>query len=385
MNNTIFIHIAAYRDPELIPTINNALEKAKNPNRLSFGICLQETQIYYNNFPYLNDKRFRIFYVPFKQSKGCCWARNKADSLYRNENYILQLDSHHRFIQDWDIVLIDYLNKCPSKKSILSTYVNPYEPGGINDKISNDKIPCRMIADKFNNKLVLFRPTYVFESGLMNDRPQPTMFLSGHFVFTYGQWKKEIPYDPNIYFTGEEHSLAARSFTHGWDIYYPPRPIIFHMYTRKGRVKQWDDNKEWWKLDRTSRKRVINLLVNKINLGIYGLGKVRSMDEYQKLSGINYKTGTLSSYAKQGLPNYKAKLYITPKTKFHTHDYKLWIEHNGSTKFQFQVISHEPDKILLRDPQRNIDISLEPSQCKWKKSDQNKWNLLDYGTYIYNC
>lgn len=38
---TIFIHLPAYRDPELVPTIKSALENAKYPKRIHFGICKQ--------------------------------------------------------------------------------------------------------------------------------------------------------------------------------------------------------------------------------------------------------------------------------------------------------------------------------------------------------
>ena len=37
----ILIHLPAYREPELIPTIKNAIENADNPKNLVFGICRQ--------------------------------------------------------------------------------------------------------------------------------------------------------------------------------------------------------------------------------------------------------------------------------------------------------------------------------------------------------
>ena len=39
--NTIFIQIASYRDPELIPTLKHCFERAKYPENLRFGICWQ--------------------------------------------------------------------------------------------------------------------------------------------------------------------------------------------------------------------------------------------------------------------------------------------------------------------------------------------------------
>ena len=38
---TIFVHLPAYRDPELVPTIKDALAMAKYPKRIHFGICRQ--------------------------------------------------------------------------------------------------------------------------------------------------------------------------------------------------------------------------------------------------------------------------------------------------------------------------------------------------------
>lgn len=38
---TILIHLPAYRDPELIPTITDALTNAEFLNRVRFGICRQ--------------------------------------------------------------------------------------------------------------------------------------------------------------------------------------------------------------------------------------------------------------------------------------------------------------------------------------------------------
>ena len=38
---TIFIQIASYRDPQLIPTIKSILKTAKYPENLRFGIARQ--------------------------------------------------------------------------------------------------------------------------------------------------------------------------------------------------------------------------------------------------------------------------------------------------------------------------------------------------------
>ncbi len=96
----IFVQIAAYRDPQLEPTIKNMLENAKRPKNLRVGICRQ-----YNpddQFDlleeYRKDKRFRILDVLYSDSKGVCWARNQVQQLYEGEEYTLQIDWNHSML-----------------------------------------------------------------------------------------------------------------------------------------------------------------------------------------------------------------------------------------------------------------------------------------------
>ena len=41
MTSKIFIQIASYRDPELVPTIKNIISQSKYPENITFGICRQ--------------------------------------------------------------------------------------------------------------------------------------------------------------------------------------------------------------------------------------------------------------------------------------------------------------------------------------------------------
>ena len=101
---TIFVQRAAYRDPDLLNTLKDILDKAKNPKDLRFGISWQHSpeDEWDNLSEYLDDDRFRILDIPHEDSKGACWARNLLQQLYSGETYTLQIDSHTRFIPNWD-------------------------------------------------------------------------------------------------------------------------------------------------------------------------------------------------------------------------------------------------------------------------------------------
>lgn len=99
MTDSIFISIACYRDPELEKSIKDCIDKAKFPENLYFGVCWQKD----NEVLSKSYDNVRIYECSWKDSRGACWARSLIQKqLYNNERYYLQLDSHHRFIENWD-------------------------------------------------------------------------------------------------------------------------------------------------------------------------------------------------------------------------------------------------------------------------------------------
>ena len=72
---TILVHLPAYREPELIPTIESALENAKNPERIHFGICRQfnPEDEFDNVDKYRDDPRFKIKDIPYEEAKGLAY------------------------------------------------------------------------------------------------------------------------------------------------------------------------------------------------------------------------------------------------------------------------------------------------------------------------
>ena len=87
---SIFISIAAYRDPELMPTIRDCILRARYPNDLRFGICWQHSDD--ETTPSLEDHRLRVIDVPWHDSRGACWARAEIMKLWDGEDFFLQLE-----------------------------------------------------------------------------------------------------------------------------------------------------------------------------------------------------------------------------------------------------------------------------------------------------
>lgn len=299
--STIFIQIASYRDPQLIPTIEDCITHAKHPDRLKFCIAWQHGPEE-NLDQYKNDKRFIILDIPYQDSKGACWARNQIQQHYNGETYTLQLDSHHRFIQDWDvecIKMIKQLQKKGHKKPLLTSYISSFDPD--NDPAGRVNIPWKMNFDRFIPEgAVFFLPASIDDHQKLTS-PIPSRFYSAHFCFTLGQFCKEVPHDPEYYFHGEEISIAVRAYTWGYDLFHPHKIVCWHEYTRKGRVKQWDDDKNWGARNEychLKNRKLFGMDGEKqdIDFGIYGFGPVRTLDQYERYAGISFKKRAIQQY-----------------------------------------------------------------------------------------
>ena len=52
--------------------------------------------------------------------------------------------------------------------------------------------------------------------------------------------------------------MTVRAFTHGYDLFYPHRVILWHEYTRNYRPKHWDDHTaEKGRGDRRGRRAIM--------------------------------------------------------------------------------------------------------------------------------
>jgi glycosyltransferase involved in cell wall biosynthesis len=294
--NTIFIQIASYRDPQLLPTLKDMLDKADHPENLRIGICWQhcDKDAWDSLEEYKQDERFRIIDVNYSESKGVCWARNSVQQLYAGEKYTLQLDSHHRFINHWDTDLINMikdLQKKGYKKPLLTGYIPSFDPD--NDPAARIHEPWKMNFDRFIPEGAVFFLPASFDSWDIKDKPLPARFYSAHFAFTVGEFSLEVQHDPDYYFHGEEISIAARAYTHGYDLFHPHKVVCWHEYTRKGRTKQWDDDKNWSKRNEychLKNRKLFEMDGEKrdIDFGKYGFGSVRSLRDYEKYSGLSF-------------------------------------------------------------------------------------------------
>jgi hypothetical protein len=309
---SIFISIASYRDPETIPTILDCYNKAKYKEDIKFGVFLQEDRNFSKKEHLNRSIKIDFLECDWRDSKGACWIRSSIQkNLFNNEDYYLQIDSHHRFCENWDKILIDSLEKLKKdkEKPIIGGYCPGYNPK--NDK-DLEEAPMKITSYPEFSYLgdLMFRPKRILNHTKLQSEGRENIkarFLSGHFIFSEGSFVNDCPYDPLLYFRGEELSLSARAYTSGYDMFHPTRPIIWHEYIRKEQIKHWDDHKKNKGFLVTSdqrsseaKRRVRQLLGMEKRtkpLGKYDLGLKRNLHEYELYCGVNLAQRLVHKYA----------------------------------------------------------------------------------------
>ncbi len=405
---TIFVQIASYRDPELENTVRDMISNADRPEKLRFGIARQfrEEDGFDKLEEFRNDSRFRILDIPYEESNGACWARHLIQQLYKNETYTLQIDSHMRFEKGWDTTLIDMIDQLQEdghEKPLLTGYVSSFDPD--NDPAGRARDPWQMAFDRFIPEGAVFFLPETIPNWTELTKPVPARFYSAHFCFTLGQFSKEVQHDPEYYFHGEEISISARAYTHGYDLFHPHKVVVYHEYTRKGRTKQWDDDKKWVEKNNHSHKRNRQLFgmdgEEMVDLGQFGFGTVRTLRDYEKYSGLLFSKRAIQKYTldKEYPPNpynYETEEdWINSFTKQFKHcidvgydrvpekDYDFWVvafhDHKDETIYRKDADKHEIQG-FFRDPDgyckvwRTFNAEEKPAYwVVWPHSESKGW------------
>ena len=304
-DSNIFVSIASYCDSQLEPTIQDLLRKADNPERLRFGICWQHSQRETLS-ALTQDSRFCILDVSAADSKGACWARSEAMKLWAGEAWFLQVDSHCRFARSWDSKLIHMMAQTGSDKPILSTYANSFRVSEGNGALSEQLVgtPQQIAFAKFEaDGIPSFKPAPLPERQDTN-RPVRARFLAGGFLFAQGMFVLEVPYDPHLYFLGEEISMSLRAFTQGYDLFHPTECVVWHDYIRSYAIRHWEEHgsereaTSWKSLEARSRERLKLLLSGDVRRwhGAFGLGECRSREQYEAYAGLSFAKHKIQDY-----------------------------------------------------------------------------------------
>ena len=297
---SIFVSIASYRDALCPSTLSSLFEKAKYPQNIFVGICQQnrDDDMDCAN-KYMNSPNVRIIRIPYYEARGPTYARYLCSTLWAGEDYFLQIDSHCKFIQDWDIKCISMIKRIKdtnlSKKPIISYYPKELKEYDNFPEKLRTSVPRHCKAFFNNRGMISFMASNTLET---NDQFYQVPYIASGFLFCEAYVLNEVKFDPNLpyLFVGEEILHSIRFDTHGWDIFTPTENIVFHEYLRHNDPKIWTDNPSYNDTAAFNKvKKIIGLhdteLEKEVNYNLvkYGLGDVRTLQDYYNFSKIDIK------------------------------------------------------------------------------------------------
>lgn len=306
----IFVAVASYRDTEIQPTLSDLFRRAARPERLRVGVCLQVAEG--DADCEVDEGRFagqvKVMRVSHTQSRGANWARVQALSFKEDEAYVLMIDSHMRFIDGWDDALVDLLAACPAEKPVISSYVPNYEPP--NQLFFHPEQVLRVKVKKLggikDSQLVHVSGEMVMDKDPERGGLYPTPIPVANFIFARAGMLAEVPLDPDIHFWGDEINYAARLWTHGYDIFQLDRVVAFHYWLRKDALHLHDYREPKSEANKVSAQRLRRLLAGE-DIGQFGLGHARRLDDLWEFAGIDWAKLCLSEWAEKGIWNMAAR------------------------------------------------------------------------------
>jgi hypothetical protein len=308
---SIFIQLASYHDYELPGTILNALEMSSGNHQINFGVHHNYYEVDDILIPNISNVKATISKAPHNLGMGI--SREIAHNFYCGEDYYMQVDAHTRFRENWDnnyIVEIDYYRSLGFEKPLLTTYPRNY--WYTDGKMEHDEgwaISCISFEEDKERFATLRVPSQMAWSN-----PKGNVFsrsVSGGSIFTVGPF-----FVPNrrTHSVGEEILIAARAYTHGYDLLVPRQNQLSHLYydhTKagvNGRRLVWQDFPEKSSdFEKIGLEEVQSIFKNNV-IGDQGFGTERTLEEFEVFAGLDFASGAVIAREDAGVETRLAEL-----------------------------------------------------------------------------
>jgi hypothetical protein len=297
---SIFIQISSYRDPELSPTILNAIKQASGKHKLNFGIhvsYIEESEI---SLPELPNIKYITSKAP--ENVGVGIGRYLAHQFYDNEDYYFQCDSHSRFVENWDEIAINSVLNYQSngiEKPLLTMYpANYWYTDETFTDVETDLFdPNYRTIISFHQNPEDFKLRRIpSQTAMPSEGSIFTRSISAGSLFTVGPF---MPPNKDMAFWGEEIIMAVRAYTHGYDLVIPDKQYLYHLYynhekpsINRRKIFWHDFPKEFDEMNAKSQSLVYRILLEEM-IGDGYLGTERSLSEYEEFAGVNFLSGRL--------------------------------------------------------------------------------------------
>ena len=245
----IFVGISSYRDGARCgATVAEAFAKARRPERVVVGVVDQLIPgdvSCVDAYCEIMAARHDLDECPFRdhirtltqaahKARGPSAARHGQQSLIQpaHDEWCLQIDAHAKLAPEWDLRAIAMWRQAGNERAILTHYppgLAAYGEGAFESPLHAPQ-SCTWGWGERDERFMP-RTTGQPHCAWLKE-PKLGVAWSAGMSFSKCHAETRVRADPRLHyaFDGEEAARGARLWTHGYDFYAPPRPLVFHDY-----------------------------------------------------------------------------------------------------------------------------------------------------------
>ena len=282
---SIYVSIAACKEPYLFQTIDSAIRAAANPGRVFFGIfntVIDDSDILPEN-PYPENPNVMIVQLKSDAPMGTGYSRMNAMAIaHREHDYVLQIDAHMIFDKNWDEELISAYVALKAMHGDQILISNAPPTWTMIKNKSNQDVPAvngdsNFIVDPLNfnssiyrsepngNKRVFWNePPGIHGNHLADSKPVITAkrileeeYLGSDFKYaevyaihasylfgSFSDLAVELIHDPRNIWDGDQLSYTLRVISRGYRIFSIPKPSILGL-TKLNKNGDPNHDRDW--------------------------------------------------------------------------------------------------------------------------------------------
>ena len=222
-------------DEEVIHTVNSIFQNADRPELVYVGVGITAKNSKYKKiFRKMSKDNTNIRFTFVKQKKnnlqtlGVGKGRTMAQSLYRNEDYFMQVDSHSYFDKSWDSKIISLFKeaiKDVGSTKLVLTCIPPrykYNNKGKPEKIEPFTRYPVFVPGLFVNSV----PRWESEDSLKISQKRiiPSLKANSAFMFGNSEFAKNTGISKDSIFYDEEIVYSINLFGDGFALAFPNVP-----------------------------------------------------------------------------------------------------------------------------------------------------------------
>ncbi|KAG9402066.1 hypothetical protein AC1031_007763 [Aphanomyces cochlioides] len=316
---TIFLGISSFRDGVRCGfTLFTAFSRATHPERLHVGlvdqsqgddeICVEEYCKLAEASEWKECKykdNIRVDKRNSAESKGPTVIRWRQQQLIQDEEFCLAIDAHSQFLPNWETIMVKEWLRADNEMAVMTSYPLDYSYIG-KDLTIPHHYSSHLCAYNIRHEVTSI--PIIGGMAMIDDSEAPQMaaLWGGCLSFSKCHAERRAGNDKhmNWVFWGEEYLRSMQLWTRGYDLYSPSRHghVVFHNWSDdKGMKKRFSDNvtqvmskEQHDKEEKLAYNRLRSVLTlpfegpaDLTEIGKYYGGKVRTLEQYLRFSGIS--------------------------------------------------------------------------------------------------